>query len=231
MIKKIFICFFSFLSISAFGEIGFSFGASSLSACNIGTACEEPEINSAVSAMEDLNCDVRNNPVFGLGALVFLRYNFPKLSFLGIQADFSFISHNGFVYSIDTGDLTMRYEYTYKSLELAPLVTYDVNFGKVYFTFVTGPNFSIPLEGVTYSYKVYGEEKTDFNLDTKFVPGLTGGMTVGTFIDNIEIFFLTRYTFDFKPEEYLIAGKSVNLLTRRCLTAGFGVRYVLGSKK
>lgn len=231
MIKKKILALFVSFCFSAFAEAGFSFGANSILSCNLGTTCEDPEVKSAVSKVEDFGWNSKDYPVFGLGANVFFRYNIPKLSFLGIQADASYISQNGFITSIDTGIYKIRYKYSYKSFELTPLVTCDVNFGKVYCTFVAGPNFSIPFGDVSYSYKMYEEENKDLKLESGFMSGLTAGGSAGTFIQNVEIFFTTRYTFDFKPVEYSIAGEKYELLTRRCLISGIGARYVPGRKK
>lgn len=174
--------------------------------------------------------------VIGGGGGLFVRYNMPFLSSLGIQTGLDVLANNGYkvstTASIGSIEQTVTTTATYTSLELPILVTYDIGLGPVTLTLLLGPNISFPINKmkVTTSNTITDSPKTnEWNIANKAIFGITGGAAVALRLGPGSLVTDIRYTNDFIPVK---AGEKdsenpIDLFTRRALALSLGYQIRL----
>ena len=175
--------------------------------------------------------------VIGGGGGLFVRYNMPFLSSLGIQTGLDVLANNGYkvngtLTTFLGRESTLTATATYTSLELPILVTYDIGLGPVTLTLLLGPNISFPINKmkVTTSNTITDSPKTnEWNIANKAIFGITGGAAVALRLGPGSLVTDIRYTNDFIPVK---AGEKdsenpIDLFTRRALALSLGYQIRL----
>lgn len=220
-IKLLIFCLFSILNFSLFAN-KISVGAVPLFVTGLGTELKDSHIKDEVSVAEkngfDTSFELRNT----FGVIFFAAYQFPFFEKIGVQADFSFINANGFEQKIDS----VSYRYSYRSIELAPLLTYQDEHKLLGWSCFAGPNFSFPVGKIVYRFSFVEDDTDFFKIKTFCSCGITTGATIGINLKNVGIFALAKYTLDFKPIKIKYASETAEIMTRRTLSLGLGAKYV-----
>lgn len=220
-IELMIFCLFSILNFSLFAN-KISVGAAPLFVTGLGTELKDSHIKDEVSVAEengfDTSFELRNT----FGVNFFAAYQFPFFEKIGVQADFSFINANGFEQKIDS----VSYRYSYRSIELAPLLTYQDEHKLLGWSCFAGPNFSFPVGKIEYKFSFVEDDTDFFKIKTFCSCGITTGATIGINLKSVGIFALAKYTLDFKPIEIKYASETSEIMTRRTLALGLGAKYV-----
>lgn len=177
--------------------------------------------------------------VIGGGGGLFVRYNMPFLSSLGIQTGLDVLANNGYkVNGTLTAFLgresTLTATATYTSLELPILVTYDIGLGPVTLTLLLGPNISFPISKLKTSITgsgLIGVESgvSESSIADTAIFGITGGAAVALRLGPGSLVTDIRYINDFTPVK---AGEKdsenpMELFTRRALALSLGYQIRL----
>lgn len=213
--------FLSLLNVNLFAN-KISFGAAPLFSVGLGTEIKDSHIKDEVSVAEENGFYTSVELCNTFGVNIFATYQFPFFEKIGIQADFSFINANGFEQKIDSAG----YRYSYRTVELAPLFTYQDEHKLLGWSCFAGPNFSFPVGKIEYKFSFLEDETKSFKIKTFCSCGITTGATIGINLKNVGIFALAKYTLDFKPIEIEYAGETSEIMTRRTLCLGLGAKYV-----
>lgn len=171
------------------------------------------------------------------GGGLFVRYNMPFLSSLGIQTGLDVLANNG--YKVEAAKTISEKTYsasisaTYTSLELPILVTYDIGLGPVTLTLLLGPNISFPINKmkITTSSSIITDRSgtNEWNIANKAIFGITGGAAVALRLGPGSLVTDIRYINDFTPVK---AGEKdsenpMDLFTRRALALSLGYQIRL----
>lgn len=218
----------------------------------LGTECKESHIKKSMEEAEKAGFGIGFDSELNGGINVSFLWKTPffkqsRMIFAG--ADFSYFNRNGFKAKIDSAE----YEYSYRSLELSPLLAYRREFelngnafarknpSDLFFSFSLGANFSFPLGKADYRFKFLSEDSDSFEIKTFCVPGILCSAESGFRIKDFEIFTSVKYVNDFSPVKYSPhknPGRTTNasgnkdkgnadeLMTRRCVLFAIGVRYL-----
>ena len=172
------------------------------------------------------NSEQKSDILVGGGGGLFVRYNMPFLSSLGIQTGLDVLANNGYkvstTASIGSIEQTVTTTATYTSLELPILVTYDIGLGPVTLTLLLGPNISFPISKLKTSITgsgLIGVESgvSESSIANKAIFGITGGAAVALRLGPGSLVTDIRYINDFTPVK---AGEKdsenpMDLFTRR----------------
>lgn len=176
--------------------------------------------------------------VIGGGGGLFVRYNMPFLSSLGIQTGLDVLANNGYkvngtLTTFLGKESTLTATATYTSLELPILVTYDIGLGPVTLTLLLGPNISFPINEmkITTSSSIITDRSgtNEWNIANKAIFGITGGAAVALRLGPGSLVTDIRYINDFTPVK---AGEKdsenpIDLFTRRALALSLGYQIRL----
>lgn len=174
--------------------------------------------------------------VVGGGGGLFVRYNMPFLSSLGIQTGLDVLANNGYkvngTFTLGSVENSSTVTATYTSLELPILVTYDIGLGPVTLTLLLGPNISFPINKmkVTTSNTITDSPKTnEWNIANKAIFGITGGVAVALRLGPGSLVTDIRYTNDFTPVKggEKDSENPIDLFTRRALALSLGYQIRL----
>lgn len=166
----------------------------------------------------------------GGGGGIFVRYNLPTISAFGIQSEFDILANNGvkLQYTDTVLGVTISYTniYSYTSLELPILGTYDFTLGPVMLTVLAGPHFSFPLGDLKIKYAgAEASETTNYQtIESKVLFGLSFGATVSYPIGPGAVIADLRYLNDFTKVKLSTLG---NAATRRTLNMSLGYQIKL----
>lgn len=179
----------------------------------LGTECKESHIKTSMEEAENAGFGIGFDSELngGINASFLWKTPFLKQSqMIFAGADFSYFNKNGFKAKIDSAE----YEYSYRSLELSPLLAYRKEFelnGKssvsknpfdLFFSFSLGANFSFPLGKADYRFKFLSEDSDSFEIKTFCIPGILCSAEGGFRIKDFEIFTSVKYVNDFSPVKY-----------------------------
>ncbi len=222
--KKITLMIFLFASALNFNLFAnkISVGVAPLFVSGLGTEIKDSHLKDEVSVAEKNGFDTSVELRRTFGVNVFAAYQLPFFEKIGVQADFSFINANGFEQKIES----VSYRYSYRSIELAPLVTYQDEHKLLGWSCFAGPNFSFPVGKLEYKFSFLEDDTNFFKIKTLCSCGITTGATIGINLKNIGIFALAKYTLDFLPLEIEYKNENSEIMTRRCLSLGLGAKYV-----
>ena len=183
------------------------------------------------------NSEHKSDILVGGGGGLFVRYNMPFLSSLGIQTGLDVLANNGYkvstTASIGSIEQTVTTTATYTSLELPILVTYDIGLGPVTLTLLLGPNISFPINKmkITTSSSIITDRSgtNEWNIANKAIFGITGGAAVALRLGPGSLVTDIRYINDFTPVK---AGEKdsenpMDLFTRRALALSLGYQIRL----
>lgn len=180
------------------------------------------------------NSEHKSDILVGGGGGLFVRYNMPFLSSLGIQTGLDVLANNGYkvstTASIGSIEQTVTTTATYTSLELPILVTYDIGLGPVTLTLLLGPNISFPINKMKVTTALNSSSATDeWNIANKAIFGITGGAAVALRLGPGSLVTDIRYINDFTPVK---AGEKdsenpMDLFTRRALALSLGYQIRL----
>lgn len=225
--KKIIVFLLFLLSVPClFAEISFALVQNYTN--SLGTTLENDKFNNEINQFEDLGFSSKNITLHNFSVNTFVRWNFSKLQNLGIEFDLSYFNKNGTKFKFQTTNTKITYEYFYPSIDFAPLVTYNlIPKPNLNITFLIGPNFSIPLDKLHQTITIDEKTSTELEIVHTLIPGMQTGFSIGYLFNNFELFFITKYVLDFTPVAFTSNNQEEDLLTRRCLSAGFGVRYLM----
>ena len=172
--------------------------------------------------------------VIGGGGGLFVRYNMPFLSSLGIQTGLDVLANNGYkvngTFTLGSVENSSTVTATYTSLELPILVTYDIGLGPVTLTLLLGPNISFPINKMKVTTALNSSSATDeWNIANKAMFGITGGAAVALRLGPGSLVTDIRYINDFTPVK---AGEKdsenpMDLFTRRALALSLGYQIRL----
>lgn len=235
--KKIVLVLTTALLFVSLASAQITIGAKGIFTLNAGTKGTEdfekslPNIN--LGALASLS--TKPEMVIGGGGGLFVRYNMPFLSSLGIQTGLDVLANNGYkVNGTLTAFLgtenTLTATATYTSLELPILVTYDIGLGPVTLTLLLGPNISFPINKMKVTTALNSSSATDeWNIANKAIFGITGGAAVALRLGPGSLVTDIRYTNDFTPVK---AGEKdsenpMELFTRRALALSLGYQIRL----
>lgn len=203
------------------------FGISNNIFFNFGTTCEDDFLNKAAEQYSDFGYDEKNNTSSYLGINAFARFEFPFAKNFGLQTDFSYYQGNGFKKEFSKDNSVMNFKYEYQSIDLAPLLTYDLAKSNWGLCFFAGPTFSFPIGKIQYKYTFSEDSSQEFRILTVVSYGATCGLYAGYRLSHWEVFMNLRYICDFTPVSYKINDTEQDLLIRRAFGVGIGVNYAI----
>lgn len=168
------------------------------------------------------------SPVFTGGFGLYGRYNIPALPALGFQAEFDMLFNNGesavIKESFGTDSGTYKSEFTYNTIEIPVLVTYDIKAGPVTIGLNAGPDFVIPY-GKIHAKTTINEpdnsdsSRIDEDIASKFIVGAIGGADVNFNAGPVTLGFGLQYEADFMPMKSTNGNDELEMITRRGLRA------------
>lgn len=184
------------------------------------------------------NSEQKSDILIGGGGGLFVRYNTPFLSSLGIQTGLDVLANNGYkvskTASIGSIEQTVTTTATYTSLELPILVTYDIGLGPVTLTLLLGPNISFPISKLKTSITgsgLIGVESgvSESSIANTAIFGITGGAAVALRLGPGSLVTDIRYTNDFTPVKggEKDSENPIDLFTRRALALSLGYQIRL----
>lgn len=177
---------------------------------------------------------VKEKTNVGGGGEIFARVNFLELPVgkLGAQAGLGIIANNGRTVEASAGSQKGKIKYSYTSLDIPLMVTYEIPVWLLKIIPMAGLNFSIPLgKGKAKTYddlKGYfnGEGSVEFDIKSRFIPGLVFGAGATFDLGPGAILFDARYLIDFgkfKVDASKIGGASEDeALSRKSLDFSLG---------
>ncbi len=175
--------------------------------------------------------------VIGGGGGLFVRYNMPFLSSLGIQTGLDVLANNGYkvngTFTLGSVENSSTVTATYTSLELPILVTYDIGLGPVTLTLLLGPNISFPINKmkITTSSSIITDRSgtNEWNIANKAIFGITGGAAVALRLGPGSLVTDIRYINDFTPVKggEKDSENPIDLFTRRALALSLGYQIRL----
>lgn len=238
--KKIVLVLTTALLFVSLASAQITIGAKGIFTLNAGTKgtedFEKSLPNIDLGALASLS--TKPEMVIGGGGGLFVRYNMPFLSSLGIQAGLDVLANNGYkvsrTASIGNIKQTATTTVTYTSLELPILVTYDIGLGPVTLTVLLGPNISFPISKLKTSMTGSGFISAESGVSESSIAdtaifGITGGAAVALRLGPGSLVTDIRYINDFTPVK---AGEKdsenpMDLFTRRALALSLGYQIRL----
>ena len=238
--KKIVLVLTTALLFVSLASAQITIGAKGIFTLNAGTKEAEgfQNLKSDISTVVELvGASFDSQLVVGGGGGLFVRYNMPFLSSLGIQTGLDVLANNG--YKVEAAKTISEKTYsasisaTYTSLELPILVTYDIGLGPVTLTLLLGPNISFPINKmkITTSSSIITDRSgtNEWNIANKAIFGITGGAAVALRLGPGSLVTDIRYINDFTPVK---AGEKdsenpMELFTRRALALSLGYQIRL----
>ena len=238
--KKIVLVLTTALLFVSLASAQITIGAKGIFTLNAGTKEAEDfqNLKNDISTVVELvRASFDSQLVVGGGGGLFVRYNMPFLSSLGIQTGLDVLANNG--YKVEAAKTISEKTYsasisaTYTSLELPILVTYDIGLGPVTLTLLLGPNISFPINKMkiaTSSSIITDRSGTnEWNIANKAIFGITGGAAVALRLGPGSLVTDIRYINDFTPVK---AGEKdsenpMDLFTRRALALSLGYQIRL----
>lgn len=238
--KKIVVVLTTALLFVSLASAQITIGAKGIFTLNAGTKEAEgfQNLKSDISTVVELvGASFDSQLVVGGGGGLFVRYNMPFLSSLGIQTGLDVLANNG--YKVEAAKTISEKTYsasisaTYTSLELPILVTYDIGLGPVTLTLLLGPNISFPINKmkITTSSSIITDRSgtNEWNIANKAIFGITGGAAVALRLGPGSLVTDIRYINDFTPVK---AGEKdsenpMDLFTRRALALSLGYQIRL----
>ena len=225
-------------------QVGGSVGARGTFGMNLGTTLTD-DARKFISQGEDI--DLKDKLALGGGGSVYGRYNMPFHTPLGVQLEVGVFANNGAKLAVDDtfeptsgmkGSVTGSASFSYLSLDIPLLITYDIDAGPVVITPFVGPNFSIPLGTLRHKQEstitMDGDVTKDFleksyDFSSRFIPGIVAGVAVGLPLGAGALVADLRYVNDFTPVSVNPgAGRGeTNLFTRRNfdISLGYELRF------
>lgn len=219
--KLQFFCLFLILNVNLFAN-KISVGAAPLFSVGLGTEIKDSHIKDEVSVAEKNGFSTSVELCRSFGVTIFAAYQFSFFEKIGVQADFSYLNANGFEQKIDS----VSYRYSYRTVELAPLFTYQDEHKLLGWSCFAGPNFSFPVGKIEYKFSFLEDDTDFFKIKTFCSCGITTGATIGINFKNVGIFALAKYIMDFNPIEIEYSSETSEIMTRRILCLGLGAKYV-----
>ena len=231
---------FLYLLFVSLASAQITIGAKGIFTLNAGTKEAEDfqNLKNDISTVVELvGASFDSQLVVGGGGGLFVRYNMPFLSSLGIQTGLDVLANNG--YKVEAAKTISEKTYsasisaTYTSLELPILVTYDIGLGPVTLTLLLGPNISFPINKmkITTSSSIITDRSgtNEWNIANKAIFGITGGAAVALRLGPGSLVTDIRYINDFTPVK---AGEKdsenpMDLFTRRALALSLGYQIRL----
>ncbi len=238
--KKIVLVLTTALLFVSLASAQITIGAKGIFTLNAGTKEAEDfqNLKNDISTVVELvGASFDSQLVVGGGGGLFVRYNMPFLSSLGIQTGLDVLANNG--YKVEAAKTISEKTYsasisaTYTSLELPILVTYDIGLGPVTLTLLLGPNISFPINKmkITTSNSIITDRSgtNEWNIANKAIFGITGGAAVALRLGPGSLVTDIRYINDFTPVK---AGEKdsenpMDLFTRRALALSLGYQIRL----
>lgn len=238
--KKIVLVLTTALLFVSLASAQITIGAKGIFTLNAGTKEAEDfqNLKNDISTVVELvGASFDSQLVVGGGGGLFVRYNMPFLSSLGIQTGLDVLANNG--YKVEAAKTMSEKTYsasisaTYTSLELPILVTYDIGLGPVTLTLLLGPNISFPINKmkITTSSSIITDRSgtNEWNIANKAIFGITGGAAVALRLGPGSLVTDIRYINDFTPVK---AGEKdsenpMDLFTRRALALSLGYQIRL----
>lgn len=238
--KKIVLVLTTALLFVSLASAQITIGAKGIFTLNAGTKEAEDFQNlknDISTVVEHVGASFDSQLVVGGGGGLFVRYNMPFLSSLGIQTGLDVLANNG--YKVEAAKTISEKTYsasisaTYTSLELPILVTYDIGLGPVTLTLLLGPNISFPINKmkITTSSSIITDRSgtNEWNIANKAIFGITGGAAVALRLGPGSLVTDIRYINDFTPVK---AGEKdsenpMDLFTRRALALSLGYQIRL----
>lgn len=238
--KKIVLVLTTALLFVSLASAQITIGAKGIFTLNAGTKEAEDFQNlknDISTVVEHVGASFDSQLVVGGGGGLFVRYNMPFLSSLGIQTGLDVLANNG--YKVEAAKTISEKTYsasisaTYTSLELPILITYDIGLGPVTLTLLLGPNISFPINKmkITTSSSIITDRSgtNEWNIANKAMFGITGGAAVALRLGPGSLVTDIRYINDFTPVK---AGEKdsenpMDLFTRRALALSLGYQIRL----
>lgn len=168
------------------------------------------------------------------GGSIYGRYNMPFLPALGVQLEFGLTANNGAgikgemgEMGEEMGNLKGGLQFSYLSLDIPLIVTYDIPVSSIVITPMVGVNFSIPVGKLKVKAEVDGT-KVDMGMDdlkvTGFIPGIVAGVEVGIPVGPGSVTAGLSYVNDFTPVKGKMEGidEKADILTRRNFNISLG---------
>lgn len=215
--KKLFIVLFMFMGVLSVATAQITLGAKGIFGVGVGTTIE----NSFLQAQIEEDSRIKQTSLIGGGGGIFFRYNLPVFSSLGFQTELDIVARNG-IQTKKPGESDGNTSYSYTSLELPILVTYDFTLGPVYLTLLAGPHISFPLGKLKAELDT---ESFDISINSKALVGITVGTAVAIPVGPGAIVTDIRYLNDFSKLKGEYIKPQDNILTRRALQLSLGYQF------
>ena len=205
-------------------QVGVSVGAKGTFGMNLGSQLDRELKDSMGTGM-----DIKDVFMVNGGGQVYGRYNMPFHAPLGVQLGFGVTANNGAGLEAEQQGVKVKVSFSYLSLDIPLLITYDIAAGPVVIMPFVGPNFSIPvgepkagMEVEMNGTKMDMSDSSGMSV-TGFVPGIVAGVAVGLPLGPGALMFDLSYVNDFTPVKAKQEGiDDQNLLIRRNFNISLG---------
>ena len=177
------------ISVGAKGTVDF----------NLGTTFGEKAKETAKTEAELYGAEVSYPVMVGGGGSIFAGYQLPMLPALGFRLELGILANNGITTKMKIGENEGKTTFSYTSLELPIITSYDVALGPVVLTPYLGPNFSIALgkQKTTQTKNDNKEELPETEFESPFSMGLVAGLEIGIPVGPGSVIADLRYINDF----------------------------------
>lgn len=196
-------------------------GAKGIFSVGVGTTLEG-SIARVFDEYKKSGADVGQKVALGAGGGVYIRYNLPMLVTLGFQTELDLLAYNGLEVRKDS----IGRVFSYPSLELPVLVTYDLSMGPVTLTTLVGPHLSFPLASAKMELvqdgAVVPKSAEAIPIANKVLFGISFGVAVGVPVGSGSIVGDVRYLNDFSKVISSYMGTTDDCVTRRSLNISLG---------
>lgn len=206
------------------------FGFKGTFGMNFGSKFTDEFSNSFIAYLEDLTGEkisATDALMLNGGGSVYCRYNMPSAPSLGVQWEVGFTVNNGAGKEVIIQGQKLTTEYSYLSIDMPLLLTFNIPASSLMITPMIGINFSVP-SGTPKIKEEFAGQKANTKMDgfkvTGFIPGFIAGIEASIPVSSGAITVGASYINDFTPVKVEQEGYrgTLDLILRRNFNVSFG---------